>query len=322
MSLVYQYYWLCSRKATAMTNLTTVRINSTSGVPTLVVPLDKYVGPETESRYKAIVDTKSILDFIDKSRTIISRTHTTSSAPAPALAPATIDHLSVTNNLITSLHSPELDPIFFTVSATDQSELAEKANGPAGLYVKQRQEAILRHLASDEANPLSSRYKTLLEKEKEINGALLKVYQSTSGEQDPDTSAFFEKSKKKWQEELKTVLETFEKTIKDNHDSSGESAEAKAAASARGPSAEGEDPPTGTYLLGDQISLVDLHFFVWLARLVYLSGGDLSVAGLSKLEEKINKGGDGWKLGENVRLFWQSILIRDSVKKVYSGGIH
>ncbi|KDN40381.1 hypothetical protein RSAG8_08144, partial [Rhizoctonia solani AG-8 WAC10335] len=66
-----------------------LRINPKGTLPTLVAPLSNTLDSSSETKYRALTDTVSVLDFLDKSRSNLSKTHTTSQKPAPALSPAT-----------------------------------------------------------------------------------------------------------------------------------------------------------------------------------------------------------------------------------------
>lgn len=66
------------------------------------------------------------MELLDKSRSAVSRTHTTSSAPAPSLTPATIAQASASNNIISILHSADADPFLLQFyNALDASSLHE-----------------------------------------------------------------------------------------------------------------------------------------------------------------------------------------------------
>ena len=54
--------------------------------------------------------TQAILEFLDKSRSAQSHTNTTSNAPAPSLAPATISFNSTSEIIIGALHQEGSDP--------------------------------------------------------------------------------------------------------------------------------------------------------------------------------------------------------------------
>ena len=56
----------------------------TGMVPMLVVPLEKTLSaPDVGVKYKALTETKKIIEFLDKSCTVISKMKTMSHAPAP-----------------------------------------------------------------------------------------------------------------------------------------------------------------------------------------------------------------------------------------------
>ena len=137
-------------------------------VPTLVVPLEKTLAPEIESRYKAIQDTKvpvkrlciryvnsytgqSIVEFLDKSRSVQSRTHTTSTAPSPSLAPATIAFSTVSNLVIDVLHSQAADPnALFYMNARSEEELRTLAKNLLP-FLTGRRDALAKLLADSDA---------------------------------------------------------------------------------------------------------------------------------------------------------------------------
>lgn len=84
----------------------------------------------------------------------------------------------------------------------------------------------------------------------------------------------------------------------------------------------------GPFLLGGQISLVDLHAGAWLARIVAVAeGGSSSQAkGLDALAEALNhpalgQGGAG-SVGPNVKAYWAQLLQRPSFSEVYKEGFH
>jgi hypothetical protein len=81
-------------------------------------------------------------------------------------------------------------------------------------------------------------------------------------------------------------------------------------------------------MLGDQISIADIHLSAWLARLVKLSGGSSSDDGnsaIAKLEAHI---GGGFKLPRDshfqqnsLAAFWDAMKVRRSWKEVYANGL-
>ncbi|KAG9016579.1 hypothetical protein FRB90_002947 [Tulasnella sp. 427] len=325
---------------------TCLLLKAGTGVPTLVVPLDKYLSPEIESKYKALSDVAKILELLDKSRTVLSKTSTTSHSPAPALAPATIDAQSKSNTIITLVHSTPLDLELLFLAGKTPQEATEMAKGEQGTWLRRRTEKLAAALSHDPTatspdpnNPapaLTAKARALLEPRLALYKTFSAVYDSpTSG--DSSTQDFFTKSKTAWEGDVKAALELIEGTIKVAHVASGEegtiaaggrgdedsvrrpsaSVPAANASAAEAESHNREAGHPGGLLLGEQISLADLHLFVWLARAVYLSGGDLSPAGIDKLGERA-----GTTILAHVRAFWEAMLQRESVKKVYRDGLH
>lgn len=98
-------------------------------------------------------------------------------------------------------------------------------------------------------------------------------------------------------------------------------------------------------MLGDQISIADLHLAAWLARIVVLSGGRISDEGdvaITMVESHI---GPGFQFERNyaalpaigatsrqnvthptyqskLAVFWDAMRERSSFKKVYSNGLY
>jgi len=109
---------------------------------------DRYQGqPVRLSSFRGLMfvfaQKQTIVEFLDKSRTAISRTHSTSSAPAPALSPATI--------AATTSCSAIVDKILH----------AEVANPTTLHYVNARDDAGLRMLAAEVVPSLRQRQQTL-----------------------------------------------------------------------------------------------------------------------------------------------------------------
>lgn len=79
------------------------------------------------------------MEFLDKSRSAQSRTHTTSSAPAPALTPATIAFSAASDKIIDLLHSGVADPNALTwLNARDDATLKQLAAERLPLFVGKR----------------------------------------------------------------------------------------------------------------------------------------------------------------------------------------
>ncbi|KAG1749965.1 uncharacterized protein EDB91DRAFT_1235415 [Suillus paluster] len=89
---------------------TFLRLSPKAMVPTLVVPLRGSLASDVASRFKAISDTKALIEFLDKSRSATSHTHTTSTAPAPSLSPATVAFASASSKIIGAIQADEVSP--------------------------------------------------------------------------------------------------------------------------------------------------------------------------------------------------------------------
>ncbi|CCM06322.1 uncharacterized protein FIBRA_08574 [Fibroporia radiculosa] len=304
---------------------TFLRLNPKATVPTLVVPLHTTLSPEIESRYKAIQDTKSIVEFLDKSRSTQSRTHTTSSAPSPSLSPATIGFSAVSEKVIALLHSLGADPNALTyLNARDEASLRELASARLAPLVARR-DAINQLLSDNESAKIrvSEKTRNFWQMKKAATENILDVYAAAdkpASELDEGArakrEAFLQEAKTGWGG-LREILEQLNQEI------------------------------IGPYLLGDQLSIADLHLTPWLARLAQLSGGTIADDGntiVGKLEARVD---GGFSLpkdlsvaearrraglpelepGTNERqsrlaALWDAMKERASFKKVYEDGLH
>ncbi|KAI0778236.1 hypothetical protein BD413DRAFT_103020 [Trametes elegans] len=302
-----------------------LRLNPHGTVPTLVVPLQKTLAPEIESRYKAIQDTKAIVEFLDKSRSAQSRTHTTSSAPSPSLAPATIAFSTLSNQIIELLHSPVADPnALFYLNARSEGELPALAKQLLP-FLHGRRETLVKLLADSDSGELqvSDKTRAFWEVKKIAGDKFIQVFE----EADKSSAELSEDGRKKREEYLqsartawsglKDVLGTLHKEI------------------------------IGPYTLGDQLSIADLHLAAWLARIANLSGASASDDGnaaTGKIESHV---GDAFSLPKDFSVaearrraglaatnvdaterqnklaaFWDAIKERPSWKKIYGEALH
>ncbi|KAI0308231.1 hypothetical protein B0F90DRAFT_1681198 [Multifurca ochricompacta] len=165
---------------------TFLRLNPKGTVPTLVVPFENTLPADMESRYKAITETEALIAFLDKSRSIMSHTHTTSAAPAPDL--------------------PALRTVAPAVSA----------------FLKGRKAALERYLSENEGNEIRVSEKTKkfwLEKKKATEDLLTPLNEADKG--DPELSEvgrkareeYFEKTKAAWEVGLALVLNEINKEL-------------------------------------------------------------------------------------------------------------
>ncbi|KAI0756942.1 hypothetical protein C8Q80DRAFT_1215734 [Daedaleopsis nitida] len=302
---------------------TYLRINSGGTVPTLVVPLEKTLALEIESRYKAIQDTKSIVEFLDKSRSMQSRTHTTSAAPSPSLAPATIAFNTLSNLTIELLHGQAADPnALFYMNARSEEELRGLAQNLLP-FLTGRRDALAKLLADNDSGTIqvSEKTKAFWQVKKLAADKFLQVFEKadSSDLSDVDRQSreeYLKSSRAAWAG-LKDAIMTLNKEL------------------------------IGPYVLGDQLSIADLHLAAWLARIAFLSGGTASDDGntvIAKIEAHI---GSGFTLPKDFSIaearrragipvngtesteqqsklatFWDTMKERASWKKVYGTELH
>lgn len=78
----------------------------------------------------------------------------------------------------------------------------------------------------------------------------------------------------------------------------------------------------GPYLLGGQLSLVDLHVGAWLARILAVSEGlaGNGAKGLEALQSMVAQ--DGGNVGPRVKAYWEALMGRPSFQEVYKDGLH
>src|SRR6516162_6896375 len=93
---------------------------------------------------------QDIVEFLDKSRSGRSKTHTTSTAPAPVLTPATIAGSTISTRIIDLLHSKEGDPNTWTpLNAHDHDSLKALAQARL-LGLTGRQDTLARCISEAE----------------------------------------------------------------------------------------------------------------------------------------------------------------------------
>ncbi|KAH9486955.1 hypothetical protein JR316_0001021 [Psilocybe cubensis] len=300
-------------------DLTFLRLNPKATVPALLVPYENTLTDAEESRYKALTSTKAIVEFLDKSRSALSRTQTTSRAPAPSLTPATIAATNSCKVIIDDiLHIEEANPNTLRyVNARDDESLRALAKELVP-SMKQRQKVLLEHLAEAEQGSarVSEKVKKLwADKLDAINVILAVLADAETAESDlgeegrAQRQAFYKTARQAWETNLSQVMTQLSKEM------------------------------VGPYTLGDQFSIADLHLAGWLTRVAKLAGGQSSDDGETiarKLEGHI---GGGFRFardfiteqarrekaavekGSKVGAFWDALRERASWKKVYREGL-
>jgi len=128
-----------------------LRLNAKATVPTLVVPFRDSVSDDAETRYKALTDIRAIIDLIEQSRSPFSKTRTTSTAPAPSLAPATIAFSATSSALFDILHADDVSPDTLKfINARDSASLKTLAKNILPIVVG-RQKALAECISESEA---------------------------------------------------------------------------------------------------------------------------------------------------------------------------
>ncbi|KAJ7597015.1 hypothetical protein C8J56DRAFT_304838 [Mycena floridula] len=273
---------------------TFLRLSSKAMVPTLIAPFESTLSDEVESRYKAITETKAIVEFLDKSRSPMSRTHTTSSAPAYVLTPATIQFSVTSNVVIEALHSEMADPKkLLYLNARDDAALGALASKLVPLLTT-RQEGLIQFIENGDLK-VSDKVKAFWQGKKTEIETLLDILTDAQKPKSTLSSASLQKreeylgtAKVAW-DGLKTVLEQLTKEI------------------------------IGPFVLGEQISIADMHFAPWLTFVfVDLCGAKVNENGeaaVAKLAAHIQ---GGIVEVSKLAIYWDSIKERQSWKNVYA----
>ncbi|PWN48282.1 hypothetical protein IE53DRAFT_370759 [Violaceomyces palustris] len=293
-----------------------LRINSKGTVPTLVVPILETTSSEVSTKFKALNDSKSILEFLDKSRNqqILDNKGQGDSTPAPVLAPATIEGKAKSDALIKAVHDDNADPNFLLLGARTLEELEANKQGLPGLFVRNRHAALLKYQAEVESSSAGG----------------------DSTETNPRSAAMIE-SLKKWYEDKIKSQELLSQVYVDN---SAEAA-AKLVEATAGVWAGVADTlkvidegVKGPFALGDQLSLADLHVIPWLARVLAVSSGLPENKGqqggedIDALDRALknpilaNHANASSGVSSHVRAYWASLKSRPSFQKVYADGLH
>ncbi|KAJ7783758.1 hypothetical protein DFH07DRAFT_789022 [Mycena maculata] len=290
-----------------------LRLNLKGIVPTLVVPFRDSLSEDVESRYKPLTDKKAIFALLDKSRSPLSRTRTTSAAPAPSLAPATVAFSAASSALLDVLHADEVSPdLLMFYNARDAASLKTLAANVVPVLVG-RQKTLADCLSESEAGQIQASEKVKQfwkEKQRETEELLAVLLAADKEEAALDAvgktkrEEFFAKAKAAWDSAVKDAVVKLNKDI------------------------------IGPYALGDQLSIADLSLAAWIRGVVILAGGtagdDGSVA-IGKVEEYC-----GCVLGKDFQVvdarqkdiaavsklaaFWDAMRQRESWKKVYRTG--
>ncbi|GAA5837961.1 hypothetical protein JCM9279_004083 [Rhodotorula babjevae] len=216
----------------------------------------------------------------------LDRSTNSSSFAAPSLSPATIESSSTSKDLIEHIHQDSVDPNTLLLVWRNEAERKVKAGGLPGGFLKGRQGALERY--AKEVGDSDLKLKAFYEKKIQENGGLLSLLEGKG-----DASGIEAKAKDLWTNVGKTV-ELLETKLQ----------------------------PGAAYLLGDQISLADLHCGAWLARVLACAGATSitdTEANLKALEANLA----GAKVGPKFAAWAQALFERESFKEAYGeDGLH
>lgn len=288
------------------------------------------------------------MEFLDKSRSAQSRTNTTSSAPSPSLAPATIAFSAASNQIIDLLQSQVADPnALFYMNARSESELESLAKQLIPFLVG-RCDTLARLLSEShtEALHVSEKTKAFWQVKKIATDKFLQVFEQAekngselADEERQKREEYLKSSQAAWMG-LKGVLATVNAAILGPY-TLGTLKSTRPAANGLMLNHDCRAPT------GDQLSIADLHLAAWITRIAFLCGATASEDGakvVGKIEAHV---GDNltlpkdFSVGEARRraglpatniessehqsklaAFWDSMRERPSWKKVYREGLH
>lgn len=161
------------------------------------------------------------MELLDKSRSAQSRTNTTSSAPSPSLAPATIAFSAVSNQIIDLLHSQVADPnALFYMNARSESELQALAKQLIP-FLMGRHGTLSRLLSESDAGAIhvSEKTKAFWQLKKITADGFLQVFEQAeksdtdlAGEELRRREEYFKSSQAAWAG-LKGVLVTLDQVV-------------------------------------------------------------------------------------------------------------
>lgn len=235
---------------------------------------------------------------MDKSRSAASSTHTTTNAPAPALAPATVALSNTYHTIVSLLQSPDLRLLEIAISARNLEELRRKAAGSFAQLIHSRYLS-LKDVMAAEPDATPKVQQTWAKKLAPLERLNL-VFENASKDDGELTEAqrkarddHFALGNAIWQAEFRRLTATLEKEI------------------------------VGPLCLGDQLSLADLYLTPYITRLVVMTGGDETPEGITALARYANLylPGSEWELGPNLKTWWATMIQQTCFKSVYKNGI-
>ncbi|GAA5849826.1 hypothetical protein JCM8547_000578 [Rhodosporidiobolus lusitaniae] len=208
---------------------------------------------------------------------------------APSLSPATVARAASQKEIIELVHKDEYDPNVLLLSFRTEEERKKGAEGLPGGFLKGRQEALERYAKEVEVEG-DEKLNVFYAKKIKENGDLRAIFEGKA-----DGSEAQKLGQQRWTDVSKLVNEL-----------------------------EKKFEPDTPYLVGDQVSLADLHVGAYLARLLAISGATSISSSdvpesVAKLDENLT---DGVKVGPKLTKLLEALFERESFKKVYADGFH
>jgi len=152
---------------------------------------------------------KALIEFLDKSRSATSHTHTTSSAPAPSLSPATVEFANISAKIIDIIQADEVSPDHLQhLNARDRVSLQELGKSLVPV-LKSKQAAIVGYLTEcdNETIRMSEKTKAFWRNKRMAIETVLRVFSGG------DVDEYLVHSKKMWEVTIPGVLTKLNKEL-------------------------------------------------------------------------------------------------------------
>ncbi|SCV70997.1 BQ2448_3759 [Microbotryum intermedium] len=226
---------------------------------------------------------KALTDSIEICQFLDSSTSRSTTFQSPSLTPATVQGSSESKFWVEHVHGPDAaDPNAFLMSfRTDDERKAKNAHLP-GEFLRGRQRALEKY--AKEAGERDTRLAAFYDNKIKENGSLLAMYEGKV-----DASPFIETSNGMYVALGKTIA-LLEKSLR------------------------------AAYLVGDQVSLADLHVGTYLAR-IFASLGAKSITDVDGAIEKLDAALTE-PSGPKFKAYVKVLFERESFRKVYAEGLH
>ncbi|KAK4049035.1 hypothetical protein OIV83_004396 [Microbotryomycetes sp. JL201] len=232
---------------------------------------------------------KSLADSVEIAKFLDESTLSpASSHSAPKLSPATVQGSTDEKYFIELVHKPDApDPNFLLLSLRNDEERKGKNANLPGNFLRGRQTA-LEQYQKETKDSGSAAFQSFYENKIKENGGLLAIYEGKA-----DAAGFYKLSQDAWANlsKLVTLLES------------------KLAAQ---------------YLVGDQLSLADIHVGAYFARIFAVAGAEkvsevTDGTAVNKLNAQLV---NGVKVGPKLEQYLKTLFERQSFQQTYAENMH